>query len=81
MNHIKLNFAVMTFLCSFVFLLFGIGGTTVSATESEPIDTWDVSENPGTDSVIAEIYKINENLNLYYIEISGAGRMKDFSFS
>ncbi len=81
MNHIKLNFAVMTFLCSFVFLLFGVCGTMVSATESEPIETWDISENPGTDSVIAKIYKINENLNLYYIEISGAGRMKDFSSS
>ena len=81
MKHIKINFVVMTVLCSFAFLFFGICTNEASAAESLPTETWDVSENPGTDSVIANLYKINENLNLYFVQISGVGRMKDFSFS
>lgn len=79
MKHVKISFAVMTVLCSFIFILFGIGGVISSAAETEPTEQWDISKNAGVDNVVAKLYKINRYEELYCVVIDGDGEMKDFS--
>ena len=79
MKRIKISFAVVTAVCSFIFSLFCVGGITSSANVAEPIDEWDISKNAGVDNVFAKLYRISEYEDLYSIVIDGEGRMKDFS--
>lgn len=78
MNYLKRFIAVVFTLCS-LFLIGTTGSFVSEAAATEPIEEWDISETPGTDSVTAKLYKNKEDSTKYDIVITGEGRMADFS--
>ena len=75
----RIRFAVLIVLCSVILVLFGGGVIISAAAEAEPLEEWDISATAGVDSVVAKLYKISNQENIYSLIIEGDGRMKDFS--
>ncbi len=80
MSRLKILIAVVFTLCS-LFFVGTAGGFVSEAAVLEPIEVWNVSKNPGTDSVTAKLYINKEDNTKFDLVITGEGRMADFSAS